>query len=75
MWLRKEKGGTAIGPHEWPEDGAACDVPDDLARSLLRIPDGGYSVTDPPRPRRGRRDSGDSAGDEPEGPPEGGKPA
>lgn len=48
VWLRKEKGGTSIGPHDWPEDGSACEVPKGLAADLLRIPDGGFSVTEPP---------------------------
>lgn len=59
VWLRKEKGGTSIGPHDWPEDGSACEVPQSLAADLLRIPDGGFSVTEPPSEDGGEGDGGD----------------
>lgn len=47
--LRKEKGGTGIGPHFWDEDGAVVEVPDGLAAELLAIPDGGFTRADPPK--------------------------
>lgn len=51
MWLRKKQGGTSIGPHHWPHDGAVAEVPDDLAGELLAIPGAGYSKTDGPEPK------------------------
>ena len=69
MWLRKEKGGASVGPHEWPEDGSACEVPEELGRALLRIPDGGYSVAgDPaaePADESGNEDPGGDDGQPP----------
>lgn len=50
MWLRKETGGTSIGPHEWPEDGSVTEVPDELGRSLMAIPDCGFEKVDGPAP-------------------------
>lgn len=43
MRLRKEQGGTSIGPYHWPEDGSVCEVPDELAADLLADPGWGYS--------------------------------
>jgi len=48
MWLRKETGGTAIDGYEWPEDGSVTEVPDELGRSLLAIPEGGFEKVDGP---------------------------
>jgi hypothetical protein len=42
MRLKKATGGTSIGPHHWPHDGAVTEVPDELGRELLAIPDGGF---------------------------------
>ena len=50
MWLRKERGGSGIGPHHWPHDGAVTEVPDQLAGELLAIPGAGYSKADGPDP-------------------------
>ena len=50
MWLKKAQGGTGIGPHHWPHDGAVTEVPDHLAGELLAIPGGGYSKADGPEP-------------------------
>ena len=49
-WVRKAKGGSSIGPDEWPEDGSVCEDPDELAADLLADPDWGYSKADPPEP-------------------------
>lgn len=51
MWLRKDKGGTSIGPYRWPGDGSVTEVPDHLAADLLAIPDGGYSKAAAPEPK------------------------
>jgi hypothetical protein len=50
MWLRKEQGGSSIGPHEWPEDGSVTEVPDHFGRTLLAIPDGGFTEVPAPDP-------------------------
>jgi hypothetical protein len=46
MWLKKEKGGSAIRwegtDYEWREDGSVTEVPDQLGRELLAIPESGY---------------------------------
>jgi hypothetical protein len=42
MRLRKHQGGTSIGPHSWENDGDVTEVPDELGRELLRIPDSGF---------------------------------
>ena len=46
-WLRKERGGTQIGPYSWPEDGSVTEVDEETARGLLAIPDSGFSVAEP----------------------------
>lgn len=48
--LRKEQGGSGIGPHWWPEEDPVCDVPEELARDLLAIPEWGYSREPDPEP-------------------------
>ena len=54
MWLKKDKGGSAILWHgteySWPEDGYVIEVPDNLAADLLAIPGGGYSRAEAPQP-------------------------
>jgi hypothetical protein len=46
MQLKKEKGGSAIrwegADYEWPHDGSVTEVPDQLGRELLAIPEGGF---------------------------------
>jgi hypothetical protein len=42
MRLKKATGGTSIGPHHWPHDGSVTEVPDELGRELLAIPEGGF---------------------------------
>ncbi len=48
-WLKKEKGGTSVGPYAWDKDGDVTEVPDALAADLLAIPDGGYSRAEEPK--------------------------
>lgn len=51
MWLRKHKGGSSVGPHEWKKDGDVTEVPDRLGEDLLRIDPHGYEqVAEPPKP-------------------------
>jgi len=51
VWLRKERGGSGVGPYWWPEDGTVTEVADEgLAAELLAIPDGGYTKVDGPDP-------------------------
>lgn len=72
VWVqvRKARAGASSFGYVWPHDGAVTEVPEDLARELCRIPDGGFTVVEPaapdgpadeatdideaPRPRRGR---------------------
>jgi hypothetical protein len=42
--LRKDKGGSTVEGITWKHDGDVEEVPGDLARSLLGIRGGGYSV-------------------------------
>jgi hypothetical protein len=72
VWLKKEKGGTSIGPHHWPEDGSVAEVPDGLAADLLAIPDGGFSMADPPKPpaKAAARDAAKDAPEAPQAAPE-----
>jgi hypothetical protein len=44
MLLRKKTGGATVAGVTWEHDGDVEEVPDDLARSLLGIRGGGYSV-------------------------------
>jgi hypothetical protein len=37
VWLRKARGESSIGPHWWPHDGAAIEVPDELGHRILAI--------------------------------------
>lgn len=48
MFLKKHQGGTSIGPYSWPEDGAVCEVPDQMGSELLAL--GGYEKADAPKP-------------------------
>jgi hypothetical protein len=50
MWLKKLTGGTAIGAYEWPEDGSVTEVPEQLGRELLAIPESGFEKVDGPEP-------------------------
>jgi hypothetical protein len=50
VWLKKHRGGSSIGPHQWPEDGSVCEVPDDLGRSILAIPEHDYELVEAPKP-------------------------
>ncbi len=50
MWLRKARGGTQIGPYEWPADGSVTEVDDEFGRTLLAIPEGGFEKVDGPDP-------------------------
>jgi hypothetical protein len=74
MWLRKSTGGTAIGPHEWPEDGSVTEVPDQLGRELLAIPEGGFEKVDEPEPVTEITEPGPSAEITEAGEPDAGKP-
>ena len=47
MYLRKAQAGGAPG-HTWEEDGQVIEVDDELAASLLAIPNGGFSEAAPP---------------------------
>jgi hypothetical protein len=61
VWLRKHKGGSTVGPHEWKADGDVTEVPDHLGEDLLRIDPRGYEqVPEPPQPapKAARADSG-----------------
>jgi hypothetical protein len=65
MWLRKDTGGTAIGPYEWPEDGSVTEVGEEFGRSLLAIPEGGFEkVSEPSREIAGGRESRDGDGEQ-----------
>ncbi|MCW2900932.1 MAG: hypothetical protein JWO67_3197 [Streptosporangiaceae bacterium] len=76
--LRKELAGSTSHGHEWSEDGAVLDVPQDHANELLGIQDGGFSevveedqssVDEAPAPRRrgrGKSDEDEPAGDQSE---------
>jgi hypothetical protein len=48
MWLRKEQGGSQIGPHMWEGDGDVTEVPDALGASLLAIRGAGFTAVEPP---------------------------
>jgi hypothetical protein len=63
MWLRKEQGGTSIGPHDWPEDGSVTEVPDHFGRTLLAIPGGGFTEVAEPEADGDEDDSQDPDGD------------
>jgi hypothetical protein len=45
--LRKERAGVDSFGNVWATDGAIVDVPDEQARELLRIPDGGFTEAGP----------------------------
>ena len=47
MLLRKDKGGSTVEGITWKHDGDVQEVPGDLARSLLGIRGGGYSLATP----------------------------
>jgi hypothetical protein len=69
--IRKERGGSGIGPHWWPEDDPVCDVPEELARVLLGRPEEeGYSLEpEAPGGEGSPEDDGDPAAEpEPETP-------
>jgi hypothetical protein len=55
--LRKRSGGSGLTHHgklyEWPHNGAVTEVPHALAKILLAIQDGDYSVEGEPPPARG----------------------
>ena len=67
MWLRKDQGGTQIGPYSWPEDGSVCEVDGVTGQGLLAIADSGFTPVPAPEdsgepgsgdgepPSRGRR--------------------
>jgi hypothetical protein len=63
MHLKKEKGGSAIRwegtDYEWPHDGSVTEVPDELGRELLAIPESGYE-----RVRKAGEDDEDERGRE-----------
>lgn len=44
VMLRKRQAGASSHGHEWAEDGAVVEVPDDHAVELLGIPDGGFTA-------------------------------
>jgi hypothetical protein len=49
MFLRKKNGGATIDGHEWAEDGAVAEVPDELGADLLSLaPDEYEHVVDEP---------------------------
>lgn len=50
MLLAKRQGGTTVAGHHWKHDGAAVDVPYDLAMELLAIKGGGFYVPGPESP-------------------------
>jgi hypothetical protein len=59
--IRKEKGGSGIGPYWWPEDDPVAEVPELLAADLLAIPEWGYS-REPAPEDPGEADSGTEDG-------------
>ena len=73
MWLRKEKGGTSVGPYSWPKDGSVCETDDITGRALLAIDGAGYSEVPAPGPEAG--EPPDGGGEAPAGKPARRKPA
>jgi hypothetical protein len=47
MLLRKEQGGSSIGPYRWENDGDVVEVDEKTGHDLLRIKAGGFSVPEP----------------------------
>jgi hypothetical protein len=47
MYLRKARAGSAPGL-TWEKDGDVLEVEEALAEQLLRIPNGGFSIAEPP---------------------------
>lgn len=73
MWIRKETGGNSIRwrdgiEYTWPVEDPVCEVPDELGRELLAIPEGGCTETEPPAvPEDDSGEAGNGEGDSPEG--------
>ncbi|WP_134667846.1 hypothetical protein [Amycolatopsis sp. CFH S0078] len=72
MLLRKHIGGCTVAGHEWAEDGAVVEVPDELGTELMAIAPGDYEhvLEDEPAAGPGDQapadpsssDTGDSSG-------------
>lgn len=58
--IRKEKGGSGVGPYWWPEEDPVCEVPEELARDLLARPDEGWSLEPDPEPEEPASEGEDS---------------
>lgn len=63
--IRKARAGSDSFGNEWPEDGAAVDVPVEQAAVLMAIPDGGFSEA--PAPKKTASDAEDGADGEDDG--------
>lgn len=61
--IRKEKGGSGVGPYWWPEEDPVCEVPEELARDLLARPEEGWSLEPDPEPQEPGTEAGDPDGD------------
>jgi hypothetical protein len=66
MLLRKHVGGCTVAGHEWAEDGAVVEVPDELGTELLAIAPGDYEhvVEEAPADSGGESGGDQSPGDE-----------